>query len=318
MPAAPAVHLYSLLQQRQVQGRTLRFPVTADWQQGRTVFGGLMAALAVQAMRDIAGPQWPTDVALRALQTNFIGPMTEGVGEIEVHTLREGKNVRQVQATLRQNGETAAVFIGVFAGPRDSTLPELNPAMPAIDVQPDDVPALPYLPGLTPAFTQHIDFRLAQGALPFTGGSGWDTKIYMRLHAGEIDPQTAHLDEVLAVIFADGSKGCLMMNTLSFTADCREPDAAVLAPQQAEVQQEQIDMARQLIDAMPDGNEVLAAETDEAIALKRELVEEALAGKAIEAPAPKAVAETKAEADLTALLAASKKAAPKKKAKAAA
>ena len=205
MPAAPAVHLYSLLQQRQVQGRTLRFPVTADWQQGRTVFGGLMAALAVQAMRDIAGPQWPTDVALRALQTNFIGPMTEGVGEIEVHTLREGKNVRQVQATLRQNGETAAVFIGVFAGPRDSTLPELNPAMPAIDVQPDDVPALPYLPGLTPAFTQHIDFRLAQGALPFTGGSGWDTKIYMRLHAGEIDPQTAHLDEVLAVIFADAA-----------------------------------------------------------------------------------------------------------------
>lgn len=157
---------------------------------------------------------------------------------------------------------------------------------------------------------------------PTKGGSHKAYRlIYEALLAGEralVTKWTARSRQQLAVIFADGSKGCLMMNTLSFTADCREPDAAVLAPQQAEVQQEQIDMARQLIDAMPDGNEVLAAETDEAIALKRELVEEALAGKAIEAPAPKAVAETKAEADLTALLAASIKAAPKKKAKAAA
>ncbi len=205
MPNAATVHLYALLQQRQVQGQTMRFPVTACWQQGRTVFGGLMAALAVQAMRDIAGAAWPADVALRALQTNFIGPMGAGTGEIEVHTLREGKNVRQVQATLRQNGEMAAVFVGVFGSPRDSRLPALEPEMPALPAAPESLTPLPYIPGLTPAFTQHIDFRLAQGSLPYMGGSGWETSFYMRLHDGEIDPRTAHLDEVLAVMFADAA-----------------------------------------------------------------------------------------------------------------
>jgi acyl-CoA thioesterase len=200
-----AVHLYDLLQQRRAEGSTLRFQVSEDWQQGRTVFGGLMTALAVQAMRDIAGAGWPADVSLRALQTNFIGPVSPGVAEIEVHTLREGKNVRQVQATLRQRGDIAAVFVGVFGAPRDSSLPALQPERPTLAITPDEVPSLPFLPGLTPAFTQHIDFRTAEGAIPFTGGKNWNTKIYMQLRPGEIDPKTAHLDELLTVIFADAA-----------------------------------------------------------------------------------------------------------------
>lgn len=205
MNAPAATHLYTLLQQRQIEGQTAIFQVTDDWQQGRTVFGGLMAALAVQAMRDVAGRDWPADVSLRALQTNFIGPGKVGPAHFEVQTLREGKNVRQVQAFLRQDGETAAVFIGVFGGPRVSTMPALEPERPTVAKQPADLPSLPYLPGITPTFTQHIDFRWAEGALPFTGGTGWDTKIHMQLHAGEIDPKTDHLDELLAVIFADAA-----------------------------------------------------------------------------------------------------------------
>ena len=63
--------------------------------------------------------------------------------------------------------------------------------------------ALPYIPGITPEFTQHIAYTLVEGSLPFMGGAGWENKYLMQLHAGEIDPQTAHLDEVLAVLFAD-------------------------------------------------------------------------------------------------------------------
>lgn len=45
------------------------FDVSEDWLQGRTSFGGLISAFAVQAMRDVAGSAWPADVSLRALQT---------------------------------------------------------------------------------------------------------------------------------------------------------------------------------------------------------------------------------------------------------
>lgn len=205
MTTASAMHLFTLLQQRRVEGPNVTVPITEDWQQGRTVFGGLLAALAVQAMRDTAGHNWPADVCLRALQTNFIGPVSVGEARIEVHTLRAGKNVRQVQAHLRQGSDTAAVFVGVFGAPRASSLPELRPTRPAIPESPDALPALPFIPGLTPAFTQHIDFRMAQGPLPFTGGTEWSTKIYMRLHPGDGQPPIAHLDELLTVIFADAA-----------------------------------------------------------------------------------------------------------------
>jgi hypothetical protein len=51
------------------------FEVTENWLQGRTSFGGLIAAYAVQAMRDVVGAAWPADFSLRALQTSFIAPM---------------------------------------------------------------------------------------------------------------------------------------------------------------------------------------------------------------------------------------------------
>src|SRR3546814_20333367 len=44
--------------------------VPADWQQGRTLFGGLQAALAVRAMRGLV----PASTPLRTLQATFISP----------------------------------------------------------------------------------------------------------------------------------------------------------------------------------------------------------------------------------------------------
>lgn len=210
MNSTAAVHLYTLLQQRKVEGPIVTVDLPEDWGQGRTVFGGLLAALAVQAMRDVAGAHWPADVSLRALQTNFVGPLSVGTAHVEVHALREGKNVRQVKAVLRQGGETAAVFVGVFGSPRESSLPELMPERPAVAKSVDELPPLPFLPGITPIFTQHVEFRWAQGTPPFTGSSDWSTKIFLSLkagdeHAAQAGASLAHLGELLTVIFADAA-----------------------------------------------------------------------------------------------------------------
>jgi hypothetical protein len=60
----------SLFEQRVRDGDRVTFSIPPDWMQGRTSFGGLIAAVSTQAMRDVAGSDWP----LRALQTSFIGP----------------------------------------------------------------------------------------------------------------------------------------------------------------------------------------------------------------------------------------------------
>jgi len=180
-------------------GSRIRFHVTPDWQQGRTTFGGVLSALAVQAMRDVCGADWP----LRALQTNFVGPVAPGDFDVEVHLLRQGKNIRQVQARVLQADASGAlhiggVLLGVFGTARDSSLPHLRPDQVPAAKDIDSAFKWPFVPNMTPAFTQHLDFRQAEGGLPFTGSSEWHSRVYVRLHESEgID------SELQAVLLAD-------------------------------------------------------------------------------------------------------------------
>lgn len=59
-----------------------------SWTQGRTLFGGLQAALLVRAMRTHVEPGLP----LRTLQTTFVGPVFAGRLAIRCQVLRIGKS----------------------------------------------------------------------------------------------------------------------------------------------------------------------------------------------------------------------------------
>ena len=50
----------------------------ADWAQGRTMFGGLQAALATAVAQEVAGPDRP----LRTLDVGFVAPTTAGPVEL--------------------------------------------------------------------------------------------------------------------------------------------------------------------------------------------------------------------------------------------
>lgn len=198
--ASAAVPLGTVLASRQrLNDTTLRFTVGDDWGQGRTVFGGLLSALAVQAMRDVCGSDWP----LRALQTSFVGPVAFGAVDVQVHLLRQGKHVRQVQAHVTQPGAdgtpvVAGVLLAVFGNARDSSVPPMLPSQPPVAKTPDESLKAPFIPGLTPNFTQHVEFSLAEGAFPYMGAEGWETRTHVRLKLAEgIDA------ELLTVVHAD-------------------------------------------------------------------------------------------------------------------
>jgi non-homologous end joining protein Ku len=118
--------------------------------------------------------------------------------------------------------------------------------------------------------------------------------------------RTPRTNEQLGVIYYDETQMCLMFVALHFAGELRQPDEAVLAPQQAEVAQKQIDVVRQVIDALPDGSEFLATTIDENVPVKRDLIEKALDGVKITAPTPVAatVETDNLEAALEASLAA--------------
>lgn len=193
--------LHEILAARRVEASRLHWEVPPDWLQGRTAYGGLASALAVQAMRDIAATDGPADAPLRALQTNFIGPVAPGPACIEVETLRAGKSVRQVLARLTgADGALAGLWVGVYGSARTTTVERLVPRPEPLRHAPGEAPTRPFERGRMPELLSHFDVGWAAGAPPYSGADVWETSQYLRLVADRadlVDP------EVLVVLLAD-------------------------------------------------------------------------------------------------------------------
>jgi acyl-CoA thioesterase len=138
--------------------------VPATWLQGRSVFGGLQAALAVRAMRSLV----PSDAVLRVLQTTFVAPVPAGDVRVRARLLRTGKSAVQVEARLLDGDETGAIAVGVFGSSRASRV-RVVPEQPPVDA--GQAFELPFTAGLSPEFLQHFAVRWLMGGLPFSGMS---------------------------------------------------------------------------------------------------------------------------------------------------
>lgn len=150
---------------------------TADWAQGRSTYGGVAAAVLLQAMR----AHVPEARQLRSLMVSFVGPIAPGMVELEVVVLREGRSASQLEAKVYQpvKGKRQAMTAvqAAFGGDRPSGIKLASPPRPEIKA-PEEGLAFPSIPGITPAFTQHLDYRITEGRLPFMGSptakhGGW-------------------------------------------------------------------------------------------------------------------------------------------------
>lgn len=178
-------------------GQHVEYDVPEDWGQGRTTYGGAISSMAVQAMRDVAGAAWSPAVRLRALQTSFIGPVVPGPARVRVTVLREGKNIRHVQATVLQGDATAALLLGVFGVDRETVVPVLSPQQPAVARSAEMSQRLPYIPGRMPSFLQHLEVLWSEGVPPFSGTESWHSRLFLRVGAEGVHP------DVLTVLLAD-------------------------------------------------------------------------------------------------------------------
>ena len=140
-----------------------RLDVPDDWLQGRTLFGGLQAAIGLAALRTLV-PEAP----LRSLQVTFIAPVPGGVVQARGRVLRSGKNATHAEARIVDGETTLASMVAVFGLARDSAV-KVVPVQPAVDaVRPIE---MRYVPGVVPSFTQHFKARWLRGGPPFTGAT---------------------------------------------------------------------------------------------------------------------------------------------------
>jgi len=160
----PDTAFASLLERAENVTETTPLDVPGDWMQGRAGYGGLVGALALKAMR----ARVPAERKVRSLLIAFVGPVGPASFSIHTQTLRMGRSVTTVEAKVIQAGAVCCTAVGSFGGDRTSVIqivPSERPQMPG----PDKALELPYLEGLTPAFTRHFDYRWALGDLPFYG-----------------------------------------------------------------------------------------------------------------------------------------------------
>ncbi|MCI5045897.1 MAG: thioesterase family protein [Aquisalinus sp.] len=147
--------------------------ITEDWQQGRSTFGGLSAALCLQAAYE-TGPDLPP---LQSAQVSFIGP---AAGDISLTTsiLRQGKNVTFLQSDLLGEKGLATRAVFCFGSNRESTQSRNDLRMPSVP-KPDASPLL-FEGGGGPGFAvNHFDQRLARGT-PAFGGDDADNQVWVR------------------------------------------------------------------------------------------------------------------------------------------
>lgn len=161
-----------------------------DWLQGRSAFGGIQAALALRAMRELVS----VDMPLRSLQTTFVAPVPPGTIAIHARILREGRSATQIEASLGDGEQTLCRLVGVFGSARPSAF-NFQPEQPAVASNLSR--ELRYVEGQMPAFMQHFRARWLSGDLPFTGGDSRESVLQVSLR----DEGTP--DETHVLAFAD-------------------------------------------------------------------------------------------------------------------
>jgi acyl-CoA thioesterase len=159
--------------------------IPETWAQGRAGYGGLVAALVYEGMKELVAEGRP----VRSLAITFVGPVAPGQPvSVEAKVLREGKAVTQMFGQAVQNGEVMCIVQGSFGAGRESVVNvEAEPA-PTVKA-PDDITEMPFIKGLQPDFLQYFSVRWAIGDYPFTNSRKREIGGWMRLkeQAGPLD-----------------------------------------------------------------------------------------------------------------------------------
>ncbi|MFW6413153.1 MAG: acyl-CoA thioesterase [Oceanicaulis sp.] len=143
----------------------LNVTIGEGWTQGRTVYGGVTAALCLAAACRRVAPGRP----LRSAMITFAGP-SAGAVSVETELLREGRTASSVRARLSSGAGIGVEAVFTFSAGRDSVLDQAAPRPPRGGIEAPGPDAEPLVfPEGAPEFTRRLDFVWASRTAPFSG-----------------------------------------------------------------------------------------------------------------------------------------------------
>lgn len=138
--------------------------VPAGWEQGRGAWGGMVVSGVVRAAAHAVASELP----VRSISVQILGPVLAGDARVEVEPLRVGSNTNSVNVRVVQDDEVKANGVVIFGTARVPDLvltgDDAAPLAPAWS----DVPTIP-LDG-APTFASNFELRLVTG-VPWTGNA---------------------------------------------------------------------------------------------------------------------------------------------------
>ena len=139
-----------------------------SWAQGRTVYGGLTAALIYHSMNALVLEATPDENRpIRYLNISFIGPiMINAPISFEVELLRSGRSASQLITYVKQNGKTCVIGQACFGIKRESKI-HITDKIQHMMEKPKKANFIPQIPKVVPKFLRHIDINIQEGRLPF-------------------------------------------------------------------------------------------------------------------------------------------------------
>jgi len=147
------------------------------WAQGRALYGGLVAAIAADAMsKTLASPR-----PIRSIMGNFVAPAPEGELTVKAEILREGRAVVQTRADVLAGDQVCFAASAAFGDDRPGVFVQGDKAtsMPARDsvppMRPSDRPL--------PKFLENFDIRWTGGGVPMSGSKDMKTSMWVRNHS---------------------------------------------------------------------------------------------------------------------------------------
>ncbi|WP_428393281.1 thioesterase family protein [Lichenicoccus sp.] len=177
----------SLLQRLTPDGPGFVIEATPDWLQGRTLYGGLSAALCLEAtLRSLSNLP-----PLRSAHFSFAGPASGSLSVCPT-VLRQGKSSVSVGVDLSGDVGFAVRGILTFGAARASALSYLD--IPAPASQHPDACVNFLRGGGAPIFMQHFDMRQAGEHFPVSGAPVPDLLLWVRHH------ETSGADPIVALL----------------------------------------------------------------------------------------------------------------------
>lgn len=164
------------------------FNTPANWRQGRTIYGGLSVALALQAALQAGPSDLPP---LKSAQILFVGPGVDALS-FKAQILRQGKSATMIAVDGMENDKLMLRVCFLFAQARDSAVQHELSACPVVK-PPSDCPILQET-SQTPSHLSNFEVRWAGAHQPVSGGDHPELLAWIRHRdASGVEPVIALL-----------------------------------------------------------------------------------------------------------------------------